>query len=46
MGLMLLFGTCNTLLMKGQDNVVIGKSTTDKDKNGNFIDLTYTHPYV
>ena len=34
MGLMLLFGTCNTLAMKAQDNIDIG--------NGN----TYTHPYV
>lgn len=34
MGLMLFFGTCNTLLMKAQDNVIID--------NGN----KYTHPYV
>jgi hypothetical protein len=39
MGLMLLFGTCNTLAMKAQDNIVIGV-----DNKGN--NLTYTHPYV
>ena len=39
MGMMLLFGTANTLLMKAQDGIVVG---TDTDGS----DLKYTHPYV
>ena len=38
MGLMLLFGTLNTVIMKMQDEVVVG---TDKDGNPQ----KFTHPY-
>jgi hypothetical protein len=38
MGLMLLFGTLNTVIMKMQDEVVVG---TDKDGNP----MKFTHPY-
>lgn len=36
--LMLVFGTCNTIVMKLQDQVVVGK-----DKDGK--DIQFTHPY-
>jgi len=38
MSLMLVFGTCNTIVMKLQDQVVVGK-----DKDGK--DMLFTHPY-
>jgi len=38
MGLMLTFGTLNTVIMKMQDNTVVGK-----DKDGK--DQVFTHPY-
>jgi len=38
MSLMLIFGTCNTIVMKLQDQVVVGKD--DKGK-----DILFTHPY-
>lgn len=43
MGLMLIFGTCNTLVMKAQDNVVVG-TITDPD-TGKQTDKLFTHPY-
>lgn len=38
MGLMLTFGTLNTVIMKMQDEVVVGQ-----DKDGH--DKKFTHPY-
>jgi len=39
MGLRLLFGTLNTVIMKMQDEVIVG---TDKDGN----EMKFTHPYL
>jgi hypothetical protein len=38
MGLMLFFGTCNTIVMKLQDQVVVGY-----DEDGHK--MLFTHPY-
>ena len=40
---MLIFGTCNTLVMKAQDEVIVGKYT-DPD-TGIEEDKKFTHPY-
>jgi hypothetical protein len=38
MVLMLITGTCNTIVMKMQDQVVVGTDSDGKD-------ILYTHPY-
>ena len=43
MGLMLIFGTCITLVTKAQDNVVVG-TYYDEDKGKN-VDKLFKHPY-
>ena len=43
MGLMLLFGTCNTLVMKAQDNVVVGTYIDPVTKIETV--QKFTHPY-
>jgi hypothetical protein len=43
MGLMLMFGTCNTLVMKAQDEVVVGTYTDPV--TGEQSDQKFTHPY-
>lgn len=43
MGLMLIFGTCNTLVMKAQDEVVVGTYTDPVTLETS--DQKFTHPY-
>ena len=45
MALMLIFGTCNTLVMKAQDNVVVGTWVDPADPDQKVQDKLFTHPY-
>ena len=41
---MLIMGTCNTIVMKAQDQVVVKKGP-DIDDKGNLVKHKFTHPY-
>jgi hypothetical protein len=44
MAAMLIFGTCNTIVMKAQDDIVTNTDTIDPD-TGKVTKMKFSHPY-